>query len=94
MIKGKSDEFLLFYVDYVWKEGTANELISFKSGDARETFYDYFNARFDYDANFAQYLALLFDKISAIGPEETQRMKEMINLCEHQKHPVSRCLNL
>lgn len=69
------------YIDFVWDEGTANILTSFKSGDPKDTFYNHLNARFDHDPDFQRFLLYLFGRVAALGAQESERMREMEALC-------------
>ena len=52
-------------------------LVSFKDGDPDDTFYDYFNSKFDRNQEFEAFLIKLIDDLSSLGAEEKSRMSQM-----------------
>ena len=61
-------------------------LVSFKDGDPDDTFYDFFNSKFDKNTDFEAFLIKLIDDIASIGPEEKSRMSQMKEMATRVKH--------
>ena len=59
------------------EEATENYHISFRDGDPRETFFDYFNSTFDIDPNFCELLGNLMQKIEQMSPDDKRRMVDL-----------------
>ena len=74
------------YICYVWDEAMKDVLVSFKDGNPEDTFYDFFNAKFDKNRDFEAYLNQLIDEISTLGVEEASRMSQMKELATRPKN--------
>ena len=62
---------------FIMEEATENYNISFRDGDPRETFFDYFNSKFDSDANFCEMLNLIMEKIEQMSPDDKRRIVDL-----------------